>query len=246
MIVYVLQVFYPKNIEPSVVSPEKMYKSLNILTSGVFAIEKSYDDNFIFVPLEFAKNLLNYGERITSYEIYIDEEHSPTHVQNMIKNHFGEKFIVKTGDELHSDFYKILKIEKFFVFIILTSIIAIASINIFFSLTMLVIEKRKDITLLFVHGASQNMVRNIFLIEGSIIAFLGAIVGVTIGLSISWVQQKFGIVGIGIQSAIVSSYPIKIQLTDILFTIISIIIITFLAAILPAIKASKTYSISSL
>lgn len=240
---YALQIYYPKNIGPGVVNPKRMYNELTIIPGGVFAIEKYYDENFVFVPIEFARELLNYGERITSYEIYLNDSVDPLETKAHIQNVLGDSYNVIVGDELHSDLYKVLKIEKLFVFLILIAIIGIASINIFFCLTMLVIEKKKDISVLFAQGASERLIRSIFLFEGGIIAFTGAFIGLILGIVISFIQQEYGIIGMGMQAAVINSYPVKIELMDIFYTVIAIVIITVLAALQPAIKASKSFSV---
>lgn len=243
---YTLQIYYPNDIGPGVVNPDRMYTVLNIIPGGVFAIEKYYDENFIFVPIEFAQDLLGYDNRLSAYELYLSPEADPEDVKETIQNLLGEAFTVIQGEELHSDLYKVLRIEKLFVFLILIAIIGIASINIFFCLTMLVIEKKKDIAVLFAQGASEGLIRRIFLYEGSIIAFSGAIIGLFFGLSISWIQQEYGVIGMGMHAAIMDSYPVRIELSDVLFTVVAIILITFLASVQPAIKAAKSFSTHTL
>ncbi|WP_420317397.1 ABC transporter permease [Ekhidna sp.] len=243
---YTLQMYYPKDIGPGVINPSRMYNLLNIIPGGVFAIEKYYDDNYIFVPIEFAKELLNYGNRLTSLELYLSEDADPFSIKKSIQQSLGGAFQVKLGEELHSDLYKVLKIEKLFVFIILVAIIGIASINIFFSLTMLVIEKRKDISVLFAQGASSRLIRNIFLYEGCIVAFSGAGVGLVLGVGISFIQQHYGLVGMGMDSAVMNSYPVKIEFLDVLLTTLAIILITLVASIQPAKKASRSFSTQTL
>jgi lipoprotein-releasing system permease protein len=243
---YSIQVFYPRNIGPGVINPQRMYQIQNIVPGGVFAFEKFYDENYIFVPIAFARNLLNYSNRVTSYEIYVTEPGKIEQVKEKINAFIDEQYVVKTGDELHADLYKILKVEKLIVFLILISIIAIASVNIFFSLTMLVIEKKKDIAVLVTQGASGKLIRSIFLFEGCIIAFTGAAIGLTIGLLISYTQQRFGLVGMGVESAVISSYPVKVILSDIIYAILAIIIITVLVSIQPSIRAAKTFSTETL
>ena len=243
---YTLQMYYTKDIKPGVVNPTQMYTLLNILPGGIFAIEKYYDDNYIFVPVEIARNLLNYDDRLTAYDIYLEESATPKSVKATLQEQLGEAFTVKLGEELHSDLYKVLKIEKLFVFLILVAIIGIASINIFFSLTMLVIEKKKDISILFAQGATNLLIRNIFLFEGCIVAFSGAAVGLILGLSLSLLQQNYGLIGMGMNSAVMNAYPVKIQASDVIFTVLAIIIITILASIQPAIKASRSFSTNSL
>ncbi len=243
---YTLQMYYPKDIGPGVVNPTSMYNLLNIIPGGVFAIEKYYDDNYVFVPVEFARDLLNYDNRLTAYDIYLSADADNKSVKQELQSLFGDTFRVQLGEELHSDLYKVLKIEKLFVFLIMVAIIGIASINIFFSLTMLVIEKKKDISVLFAQGASTRLIRYIFLYEGCIVAFTGAAIGLVLGVVLSLVQEHFGIIGMGVDSAIVNSYPVEIVFSDVLFTVIAIIIITILASIKPAIKAGKSFSTHTL
>ena len=243
---YTLQIYYPREIAPGVMNPERMYQVLNILPGGVFAIEKYYDENYIFVPLEWAAQLLNYEDKLTAYEIYLEDTADPNSAKEEIAKLLGSGYSVRLGEELHSDLFKVLRIEKLLVFIILTSIIAIASINIFFSLTMLVIEKKKDISVLFSQGASKKLVRNIFLIEGCIVAFSGAGLGLFFGLGFSLLQQEFGIITMGMQSAVNDSYPIKIAFGDVLISVFAIVLITLLASIQPATKASQSFSLKTL
>lgn len=243
---YTLQMYYPKDIDPGVVNPTRMYNILNIIPGGVFAIEKYYDDNYVFVPVEFARDLLNYKNRLTSFDIYLSKDADYELAKKQLQSSLGDSFKVQLGEELHSDLYKVLKIEKLFVFLIMVSIIGIASINIFFSLTMLVIEKKKDISVLFAQGASTQLIRNIFLYEGCIVAFSGAAVGLVLGVTLSLLQEHFGLVGMGMDSAIVNSYPVEIVISDVLFTVFAIIIITILASIKPAIKAGKSFSTHTL
>ncbi|NQZ75739.1 MAG: ABC transporter permease [Ekhidna sp.] len=243
---YTLQMYYPKDIGPGVVNPTKMYNLQNIMPGGIFAIEKSYDDNYIFIPIEHAKDLLDYGNKLTGYDLYLDEGTDYSAIKVRIQNLLGANFLVRLGEELHSDLYKVLKIEKLFVFIILVSIIGIASINIFFSLTMLVIEKKKDISVLFAQGASQALVQRIFLFEGCIVAFTGAGVGLILGVGLSLAQQYYGLIGMGMESAVINSYPVKIESVDVLYSVLAIVTITLLASINPAIKASRSFSVDTL
>ena len=151
----------------------------------------------------------------------------------------GPEYKVLTNEEVHGNLYKILKIEKLFVFLILSIIIAIASINIFFSLTMLAIEKKKDVAILVAQGASLKFIRNIFLLEGCIVAFTGAFIGLVLGLGISFAQQTFGFVSMGIQTAIHDAYPVKVEFMDVIYTVLCIVLITLLTSVQPAIKATQ-------
>lgn len=236
---YPLQVFYPRNIKPGVVDPSKMYSRGNIMPGGVFALEQQYDNNYIFVPLEFAKKLLDYGNRRTALEIFVKEGHSISDVQKKMIAAFGSDFYVRNSDQQHADLYKVLKIEKLFVFIIFSLIVGIASINIFFSLSMLVIEKKHDNSILYSMGASPKMIKKIFLAEGAIIAFIGAGSGLLLGFVLSWLQQNYGLISMGTETSILEAYPVKILAADFWYAAGCIILITFFASIQPAMRAAK-------
>jgi len=155
---YPLQVHYIKDARTSTLDPNKLYSRKNILVGSVFAIEKNYDDNFIFVPLDFARELLDYGNRRTSLEIKVDENTSIDKVENTLTEMLGDRFLVKNNEEQHADLYKLLNLEKVFVFIAFSFILGVGSINIFFALSMLAIDKKKDISVLYAMGANDRLV----------------------------------------------------------------------------------------
>jgi len=236
---YTLQFFYPKRGRTGGMSAANLTNQRVILPAGVYAIEKQYDMNYVFVPLNFAVDLLDYGNKRTSLEIKVGPSHSISSVKERIKNHVGDEFNVLTSEEIHADFFKVLKIEKLFVFITFSFILAIASFNIFFSLTMLAIDKKKDIAILSSFGANKRLVKSIFLTEGAIISFLGAFLGLFLGLIICLTQQQFGVISMGMETAVIDAYPVKMQFLDFFYTGLSIITITLLASYRPAIIATR-------
>ena len=241
---YPLQFFYPKNVKPGALDPSNYFSRANIMPGGVFRLEQHYDDEYVFVPLDFAQNLLNYGDKRTSLEITTNDAVSIAEVQEQLIKVLGDGFRVLNSDQQHADLYKILRIEKLLVFLIFSLIIGIASINIFFSLSMLVIEKRRDIAVLLAMGASTHKIRRIFLSEGAIIAFVGSGIGLLLGLTIAWLQEAFGLVSMGGgESLILTAYPVEIQLADFIYTALCIIMITFLASIHPAIMAPNNQNL---
>jgi lipoprotein-releasing system permease protein len=236
---YALTFYYPKRERTSGLNPANLTNQKIILPAGVYAIEKQYDMNYVFVPLDFALDLFDYDNRRTSLEIKVHNDHSIDDVKERLRGVLGDEFKVLTSEEIHADFFKVLKIEKLFVFIIFSFILAIASFNIFFSLTMLAIDKRKDIAILASMGASKKLIKSIFLTEGAIISLSGAITGLLLGLVICVIQQQFGLVSMGMQTAVIDAYPVKMQLPDFLYTGMSIILITLLSSYRPAVIASK-------
>ncbi len=242
--IYPLQIYYIKNVKASTLDISKLYARRDIEPGSVFSIEKNYDDNFIFLPLEFAVDLLDYGNKRTSLEI--KTKSATASVQPELQKLLGDRFSVLTNEQQHKDIYKLLKMEKLFTFLALTLLIVVASINIFFSLMMLVIDKKKDVAILSAIGASPTLIRNIFLSEGALIAFIGAGIGLIFGGTICWLQDHFGLVGMGMENALVANYPVKLNPLDFLSISGVMVAITLLISFYPASVASKSFSTQEL
>jgi lipoprotein-releasing system permease protein len=235
-----LKVFYPKAPRSAAtIDPTQLYSSAILEPVAYFSVERQFDDQYIIVPLSFTRDLLNYGDKRTSLEIKVAEEYSIGQVQSLLKAHLGTDFLVKNTDEQHAGILRTVQLEKFFVFLTLTFILAIASFNIFFSLSMLAIEKKKDIAVLKAMGASVQLIQKIFLKQGALIAFSGAIIGLVLGYAVCWIQQTFGLVSLGISSAVVDSYPVEIVLSDFVWISLAVITITLAASWRPAFIASQ-------
>jgi lipoprotein-releasing system permease protein len=238
-----LQVFYIKNLKPAAaLDPSQFYSHEAVKPSAVFSIEKSYDENFIFLPLEFVRDLMDYGNKRTALEVKVSTAADAKSVQKEIRNRLGESFTVLTNEEQHKDLYRLLKIEKLFTFLSLSLLILIGSINIFFSLMMLALDKKKDISILAALGAPQNLIRRIFLMEGALISFIGAAGGLLLGGLICWLQDRYGLVSMGMPNAVVPDYPVKMKLIDFAYISGLIVLVTFLVSIYPASRAAKFYS----
>jgi lipoprotein-releasing system permease protein len=234
-----LQFMYPKAGKKVTLNPENAFRQLGIQAGGVFAIERQYDDQYVFVPLEFAQELLGYENKRTSLEVKADTPDNIDKIKNALQEKLGPAFQVQNSEEQHVSLLRAVKVEKLFVFVTFTFVLLIASINIFFSLSMLVLDKQKDIAILASMGADPGTIRKIFLLEGAIVAFTGAVVGLVIGGGICWAQQTFGIVSMGMTTSVVEAYPVLMRVEDFLFTAAAIVIITLLVSIRPARKAAS-------
>lgn len=241
-----LQVYYPKITRASTTNPSNLYTQKSILPGGIFAIEKQYDEQFVFVPLAFAAELFDYDLRRTSLEIKIAPGYDMLEVQSKLSNKLGDAYLITNKDQQHPSLFKAIKIEKLFSLVTFFFILALASLSIFFTLNMLVIEKQKDISVLLAMGASGKLIKSIFWFEGAIISLTGAIIGLLLGFTICSIQINFGIISMGMETSVVSAYPVKMQFLDFLYTAICVIIITFLASYRPATIASNTAVISHL
>ncbi|GAA4439315.1 FtsX-like permease family protein [Pontibacter saemangeumensis] len=233
-----LQFMYPRNTKFNPLNPEGAFNSLNIAPGGIFAIERQYDDSYVFVPLNFAAELLEYGRRRTALEIKVEQTAQVAQVKAALQEVLGDAFKIQNSDEQHTSLLRAVKVEKLFVFITFAFILGIASLNIFFSLSMLVIDKKKDIAILASMGATASTIRNIFLFEGALVAFIGAAYGLSTGMLICNLQQTFGLVSMGMATSVVEAYPVKMEVEDFVMTGLAIVVITLLVSIRPARKAA--------
>jgi lipoprotein-releasing system permease protein len=229
-----LEVYYIKNVRPSgILDPSQYYSKQNIAPAGVFSIVQAFDDNYVIVPLEFTRELLNYGNKRTSLEIKTDGTNIYS-VEAKIQNLLGPAFNVLNHEEQHQDLYRLLKMEKLFGFLALTLLLIIGSVNIFFTLMMLALDKKKDITILSSMGASRQLVRKIFLAEGVLIATFGAVFGSILGGVLCWLQIEYGFISMGMETSVTQGYPIRVRATDFFATLGVVAIVTFLISIRPA------------
>lgn len=242
---HALQVFYIKNLKGVALDPSKVYSRKDIRPGSVFSIEKNYDENYIFVPLEFTRDLLDYGSRRTSLEVQTDGK-DLVQTQQALREILGENYSVLTNQEQHRDLYRLLKIEKLFTFLSLSLLLLVGSINIFFSLMMLAIDKKKDISILSAMGAPSSLIKRIFLTEGALISFIGAGIGLLLGAILCLLQEHVGLVGMGMENAIVSNYPVQMKLTDFILTSAVVVGVSLLVSYRPAVLAARSYSIDHL
>ena len=234
-----VQIFYPDKDKIKKPDAFDAFRIKSIQVGGVFAIEKQYDDNYIFVPLSFTKELMNFDKERTSLEIKVSESFEINDVRDRLKERLGDKFSVLNSDEQHKGLLKAIKVEKFVVNVMLSFILAISSVGIFFCLTMLTLNKRKDIAVLKAMGATKTFIRNLFMAEGMLIALTGATIGMILGVGVCYMQQHYGFVTIGTETSVIEEYPVELRTVDLIWIGCTVICISFAASIRPSIIASK-------
>lgn len=212
--VFPLQVYYVRSGNTRLSDPSSMYSSRSLIPTAVFAIEKNFDENYMFAPLQFAEELLGYQDKRTSVEIVLAEGADLSVVQQALKEKLGTAFDVLSNDEQHRDLFRLLKLEKLFTFLSLALLVVVASINIFFSLMMLVIDKRKDMVILRALGAGPPLIRRIFIAEAFLVSGYGTLAGLLVGLVVCVLQQEVGLVGMGMENSVVADYPVELQFMD--------------------------------
>jgi lipoprotein-releasing system permease protein len=230
-----LTVYVPRRMATTSFDAAKALNRKPISIAGVFSIEQDYDIKYIIVPLRFAQELFEYpnGE-VNMIEIKLTPDANVSKVQDKIRDILGDPFTVQNRYEQNEVFYKTMQAEKWAIFLILIFILIVASFNIIGTITMLMLEKKKDTITLSNLGADNKLIRKIFLFEGWMISASGAILGTLLGLLVCWAQLRFEIIKLqGSGSFIIDAYPIMVKPADVIITLITVIIIGFFATWYP-------------
>jgi len=230
-----LMIYMPKRGKASLLSPETAFAKKFIMPSGVFAIQLEFDSQYVIVPIEFARGLLEYNNNeVTAIEIKLKEGEDNDDFIKEAQDILGSNYKVLNRFQQNEVLYKTMKSEKFAIGLILTLILIIASFGIIGSLSMLIIDKRKDVETLRSMGADNDLIQKIFMAEGMLISLGGTIIGTLFGLFVCWLQITFKLVRLqGAGNFIVDAYPVDIQFFDISVILLTVIVIGFLAARFP-------------
>ncbi|HCT31411.1 MAG TPA: hypothetical protein DIW31_11940 [Bacteroidales bacterium] len=230
---YPLTIYVPKRGKLTSLSPEQSLTTKAIMISGVFAIEAEFDSKYVIVPIEFARNLLNYTNEVTSIELKANKGVNIDNLQQMVQDLLGPNYKVLNRFQQNETLFRTMKSEKLAIGLILSLILVIASFNIIGSLSMLIIDKRNDVETLKSMGADNELIQKIFMAEGMLISLGGTLIGTSFGLLICWLQKTFGFLKLQGGNFIIDAYPVDIQLFDISIVLVVVIIIGFLAARFP-------------
>lgn len=227
-------VYVPRKGELNNLNPAENLIMERILPTGKFFVQEEIDGHYVLVPLAFARKLFAYTNEISALEISLKSNSNLNSIRSKLRLLLGSGFTIKDQYEQKESIYKIFKSEKLATFAILSFILLIAAFNMAGSLTMLIIEKEKDINILKSIGMSKNKIQMVFLSSGLVISLIGCIIGLVLGGSICWLQLKFGL--LGIENSIVEAYPVAIKPLDFLMVIIMSLFIGWLTAWIPTRK----------
>ena len=224
-----LDIYSPRNGAANALNPADEFNILSIHPSGVFSVQQEFD-NMMIVPIGFARKLLGEESRVSLIEINTKPDISIDNLQTNLQSKLGKDFTVKNRIQQNQLLYKVLNSEKWAIFLILTFVLIIAIFNIIGSLTMLVIDKKKDIAILSSLGANNHLVRGIFFIEGMMISMIGCIFGMTAGLIFCILQQQFGFIGMAGVNIMIDSYPIGIKAADFVLVFGTVLLVSLVAS----------------
>ncbi|MDR0231515.1 MAG: ABC transporter permease [Dysgonamonadaceae bacterium] len=242
--VYPMEVYAPRrNAKVNMLNPVGSFVQEYLYISGVFLINQpSYDDNLAIAPIELTRILFDYDTEISSLELKFKEGTNIDKSQKKIEQILGDDYIVQNRYQQQEASFQMMNIEKWMTFLILCFILVIAVFNVIGSLSMLIVEKQKDVITLRNMGADNRLISWIFLFEGWLISILGAIIGIVIGLSLCLLQQYFGLLRLGDAGAfVVDAYPVVVKAGDVFSVFITVLIIGFLGALYPVRYLSKKW-----
>ncbi|HOF80792.1 MAG: ABC transporter permease [Bacteroidota bacterium] len=242
-LLYPITVYLPRREANIGASIEKAFNSENIFPSAVFSIQQDFDTKYTIVPIEFARELLDYEDEVTSIELSLNKSANVEKVKKEIIQLIGNDYEVRNRFEQQVLLYRIMKSEKWSIFLILSFILVIAAFNVISSLTMLILDKKDDVRTLHNLGATDQLIKRIFMLEGMMISIGGAVLGLILGGLISWLQQEFGLISLGDGSGsfVVDAYPVKLLAKDFLIVFLVVLAIGFLVAWYPVKQISKKY-----
>lgn len=232
-----LEIYAPKRgAKVNMANPSTAFSTGQLFSSGlVFAVnQEKYDASYILTSLGFARELFQYSSEVSALNLKLKPEADVDAVKEKIEQILGDEFRVSDRYEQQADTFRIMEIEKFISYLFLTFILVIASFNVIGSLSMLIIDKRDDVNTLRNLGANDNQIVRIFLFEGRMISFIGASLGIVLGLLLCWLQQEYGLIALGNSGAfVVDAYPVSVHFADVLVIFITVLAVGFLSVWYP-------------
>ncbi|MCB2207006.1 MAG: FtsX-like permease family protein [Bacteroidetes bacterium] len=238
-----INVYVPVRGDPSSFSISNAFHIEPIHPAGVFSVQQEFDEKYVIAPIRFVRKLMDYNDEVSSVDVFLKPGADYTQVQFELENLLGAGFQVKNRFQQNETLYKVLKSEKMAIFLILVFILILTSINMVGSLSILIVEKLKDIAVLKSFGATRKLIFKIFMSEGLLISLLSALSGLLLGFIILYIQQTFGIIklGAGEQDFIIDAYPVAMNKLDFLYVFLTVLCIGLLATWYPVKNLSKKY-----
>ena len=232
-------VFLPKKLSYTSSDPASSLSEGNAYPSGSFAIQQDFDNKYVITNIDFIKQQMNYAaNEYSAVEIALSYPEQTNEITSSLQKMLGDNYKVQTKYQQNTSLYTSMKVEKWAIYAVLTLILIIAAFNMISALTMLVLEKREDISVLQSLGADRGLILKIFLSEGLILAISGAAIGLLLATIICALQAKFKLVKLTGNSFLIDYFPVKLIATDFLLVASTAIIIAFIAAWFPANKAA--------
>jgi lipoprotein-releasing system permease protein/zinc transport system substrate-binding protein len=235
--IFPLSIYAPKrNAQVNLSNPASSFNIEYAYISGIFMVRQQvYDEHYLITSIRFARDLFNYETEVSALEIKLKEGVNIQAVQKKIRQIIGKEYEVKDRYQQQEAAFKMVSIEKWVTFLMLCFILLIAAFNVIGSLSMLIVDKQKDIITLRNLGAGNKLIARIFLFEGWMISAFGAIIGIFSGILLCLGQQYFGWLklGSGNGAFAIDAYPVRVEISDLFFVLVTVLAIGFLAVFYP-------------
>jgi lipoprotein-releasing system permease protein len=238
--IYPMTVYlFRRGVNVNVIDPYQSFAADNINGSGTFFIQQDIDSKYALTNIGFMKRMLSMKEdEFGSIEIALNDPKQLTEVQQKLRSIFGQGYVVETRYEQNKSLFAVMELEKWAIYAILTLMLVVAAFTMVGALTMLVMEKQKDVQVLKALGASNKLVQRIFLSEGLLLGGIGVVGGLLLGIGICFLQMKYGLVSIEGGTFLIDHYPVEIIQSDIVLICATVLIVAVLASWLPSRKAA--------
>lgn len=243
-----LEIFTPKKDQTGFrLDPSEAFRKKRIQASGIFSIQKEFDEKYMVAPLSFTRDLLNRKEKVTGIEVDAKSGYELSSLKTKLGNVFGGDFEVKNRFEQHKYLYQVMRTEKTAVYLILAFILIIAAFNLIGALLMLAFEKKKDMAILKSMGAKAQTIKNVIFYEGLLLSLGGALTGIGLGTLICWLQMEYQLLKLKANSTFVlKAYPVSFELSDFVAVFVTVVVLGFIASYYPARIAFKQITVQEL
>ncbi len=231
-----LKIAVPRPGKGYITNPKTAFSQVGVQTIGIYRLTDDIDKKYVYSNLSLAQELLNYkADQITAIEIKVDPKYSAKEVQEELILSFGDRFEVKTRQQLNSVFYKMLNTENLVSYLVFTLILVIALFNVIGAIVMMIIDKRENLKTLFHLGSTVKEIRKIFVFQGFLLTFFGLIVGLSISIPFVLLQKKYGFIMITQSLA----YPVEFRYVNVMVVITTLLFLGFVSAKIASARISK-------
>ncbi len=230
---------FKRGVNINVIDPYQAFSAENIATAGTFFIQQDIDNKYALTNIGFMKRMMSMGaDEFGSVEIALRNNGAVDETKEELEKIFGDQYVIESRYEQNKSLYSVMNLEKWAIYGILTLMLIVAAFTMIGALTMLVLEKQKDIQILKALGADNARIRRIFLSEGILLAGMGAFAGLILAVIICWAQVKYKLISIEGGTFLIDYYPVELRMSDFVLVIVTVSVIAFFASWFPARKAA--------
>jgi lipoprotein-releasing system permease protein len=245
--VFILKMYLPRKSNTEQLDQLNDISNDSIRTSSAFQIQQDFDNKYGITNIEFMKRAMKWdANQYSGVEISLKDPSAADDIKKSVENIFGKSYLVQTKFEQNQSFYSIMNLERWIIYGVLSLILVVAAFTMIGALTMLVLEKQKDISVLYSLGGNRQFIQKIFLSEGLLLAFIGGISGMLLAILFVIGQIKYHLIPLTGGSFLIDYFPVKLRASDFLLVGVTVFVIAFLASWLPSRKAAaREFSLRS-